>query len=91
MEHLWNDTAQIPETVDVGKAIVASIDNLLCGISLVLMFIYSLKVAIIVRSRSSPYLHWDETETRRSKPCIKLVWEENMESSFFFLPWRLEG
>jgi hypothetical protein len=59
MEHLWNDTAQIPESVDLGKAIVASMDNLLCGISLVLMFIYSLKVAIIVRSRSSPHLQCD--------------------------------
>jgi hypothetical protein len=64
MEHLWNDTVQIPESVDVGKPIikkpvVASMDNLLCGISLVLMFIYSLKVAIIVRSRSSPHLQWD--------------------------------
>jgi hypothetical protein len=59
MERLWNDTIQIPDSVDVGKAIVASADNLLCGIPLVLMFIYSLKVAIIVRSRSSPHLQWD--------------------------------
>jgi hypothetical protein len=59
MQRLWNDTVQIPESVDVGKAIVAAIDNLLCGISLVLMFIYLLKVAIIVRSRSSPHLQWD--------------------------------
>jgi len=59
MEHLWNDIIQVPESVDVGKAIGASIEILMCGIPLVLIFIYSLKVAIIVRSRSSPYLRWN--------------------------------
>ena len=54
-----NDTIQILESVDVGRAIVASADNLLCGIPLVLMFIHLLKVAFIVRSRSSPDLRWD--------------------------------
>jgi hypothetical protein len=39
MEYLWNDTIQIPESVDVGKAIVAFIENFLCGIPLVFMFI----------------------------------------------------
>jgi hypothetical protein len=43
MEYLWNDTIQIPEPVDVVKAIVAVIENLLCDIPLVLMFQYSLK------------------------------------------------
>jgi hypothetical protein len=53
IEYLWNDTIQIPESVDVGitsssssssaSAIVALIENLLCGIPLVLMFPYSLK------------------------------------------------
>jgi hypothetical protein len=59
MKFLWNDTNQIPESVDVGKAIVAFIENLLCGIPLVLMFQYSLLVAIMLRSRSSPDLLWD--------------------------------
>jgi hypothetical protein len=56
MEYLWNDTIQIPESVDVGNAIVVFIENLLCRIPLVFMFQYSLLVAIIVRSRSSPDL-----------------------------------
>jgi len=51
-------TIQIPESVYVGKAILAFIGNLLCGIPLMLMFKYSLKVAIILRSRSSPHLQW---------------------------------
>jgi hypothetical protein len=59
MEHLWNGNIQSTESVDVGKAIGASVENLLCGIPLVLMFIYSLKVAIIVRSRISPHLQWN--------------------------------
>jgi len=59
MEHLWNDTIQISESVDVGRAIGVSVENLLCGIPLVLMFIYSLKLAIIVQSRSSPHLQWN--------------------------------
>jgi len=50
---------QIPESVYVGKAILDFIENLLCDIPLVLMFKYSLKVAIIVRSRSSLHLQWD--------------------------------
>jgi hypothetical protein len=49
-------TMQIPESVDVGKAIVAFTENLLCGMPLVFMFQYSLQVAIIVRSRGSPHL-----------------------------------
>jgi len=50
---------KIPGSVDLGKAILAFIENLLCGIPLVLVFKYSLKVAVILRSRSSPHLQWD--------------------------------
>jgi len=55
---------QIPESVYVGKAIHAFIENLLCGIPLILVFKYSLKWQLLYGPAAhliAVGLNWDWT------------------------------